>query len=198
MEPRRPQVPDVVSVAADAAPLRPTDDSDRHSRLRAIFERDFDYVWHSLRRLGVHARDREDLAQDVFVHVYRRLEEYDTTRPSRPWLFAFVFRCASDWRRLAWQRVEPMGDYPEPAGSAPGAEEALAKKQDLALVERAIQHVAVERRGVFILHELEECPMKEVASLLDIPLFTAYSKLRVAREEFAAAVRRLRARKGTP
>jgi RNA polymerase sigma-70 factor (ECF subfamily) len=58
--------------------------------------------------------------------------------------------------------------------------------------------VAIERRGVFILHELEECPMKEVASLLGIPLFTAYSKLRVAREEFAAAVRRLQARKGRP
>jgi RNA polymerase sigma-70 factor (ECF subfamily) len=197
MEPRRPQVPDVVSVAADAA-ARADDDSERHTRLRAIFERDFDYVWNSLRRLGVHARDREDLAQDVFVHVYRRLEDYDTSRPSRPWLFAFVCRCASDWRRLAWQRVEPIGDYPEPATSAPGAEEALARKQERALVERAIQQIAIDRRGVFILHELEECPMKEVAELLGIPLFTAYSKLRVAREEFAAAVRRLQKRKGKP
>src|SRR5262245_46253676 len=90
MEPRRPQVPDVVSAAADAA-LGAEDPGERHTRLRAIFERDFDYVWNALRRLGVHARDREDLAQEVFVHVYRRLGDYDASRPSRPWLFAFVF-----------------------------------------------------------------------------------------------------------
>jgi RNA polymerase sigma-70 factor (ECF subfamily) len=164
---------------------------DRKARLRAIFDRDFDYVWNALRRLGVPAADREDLAQEVFVRVYRRLEDFDATRPSRPWIFAFVCRCASDWRRLAWRRVERLDDYPEPVAVAATADEVLARTQDRALVERAIEHVALERRPVFILHELEECPMKEVAELLGIPLFTAYSRLRVAREEFASAVRRL-------
>jgi DNA-directed RNA polymerase specialized sigma24 family protein len=87
-------------VATAPTSLRPRADSgidvDRHSQLRALFERDFDYVWNSLRRLGVHAGDREDLAQDVFVHVYRRIEEFEVSRPSRPWLFALG---AAPWRR---------------------------------------------------------------------------------------------------
>jgi RNA polymerase sigma-70 factor (ECF subfamily) len=192
--PDRPQAPDVVNVAQ--ATSRGSHDSDRHARLRVVFHRDFDYVWNSLRRLGVHTRDREDLVQEVFVRVYRHLDEYDWSRPSRPWLFAFAFRCASDWRRSAWQRVEPMADYPEPEASAPGADEALARKQDRAMVERALQQVPLERRGVFILHEIEDCAMQQIADLLGIPLFTAYSRLRVARKEFATAVKRLLARRG--
>jgi RNA polymerase sigma-70 factor (ECF subfamily) len=171
---------------------------DRHALLRVIFHRDFDYVWESLRRLGVHASDREDLAQEVFVRVYRRLDRYDPSRPIRPWLFAFVVRCASDWRRLAWRRVESLEQHPQPIGSAPRADDALSRMQDRTLVERALEHIALGRRPVFILHELEECPMKEVAELLGIPLFTAYSRLRVAREEFASAVRRLQRRGGEP
>jgi RNA polymerase sigma-70 factor (ECF subfamily) len=185
-------------VVSAAALPQGFEESGRDARLRAIFDRDFDYVWNSLRRLGVHASDREDLVQEVFVRVYRRLEDFDDTRPSRPWLFAFVCRCASDWRRMAWQRVERLEDYPEPVASAAGADEQLARMQDRALVERALEHVALDRRPVFILHELEECPMKEVADLLGIPLFTAYSRLRVARAEFASAVRRLRRPGGEP
>jgi RNA polymerase sigma-70 factor (ECF subfamily) len=189
--PPRTQVTGVVATASASLQTGADADVDRHGQLRVLFERDFDYVWNSLRRLGVHASDREDLAQDVFVHVYRRIEEFEVSRPSRPWLFAFVVRCAADWRRLAWRRVEPIEDYPEPASTTPGADEAIARTQDRELVERALQSIALDRRPVFILHELEESPMKEVAELLGIPLFTAYSRLRVAREEFAAAVRRL-------
>jgi RNA polymerase sigma-70 factor (ECF subfamily) len=196
----------VVSIAASPLPAREAGregeggtgdvanapaEAHAHAQLKILFERDFDYVWNSLRRLGVHTSDREDIAQDVFVHVYRRIQEYEVSRPSRPWLFAFVVRCAADWRRLAWRRVEPMDDYPEPAATAPGAEETVARNQDRELVERALESIALDRRPVFILHELEECSMKDVAELLGIPLFTAYSRLRVAREEFAAAVRSL-------
>lgn len=160
-------------------------------RLTALFERDFDYVWNALGRLGVPDRDREDVAQEVFVQVYRRIAEYEVSRPSRPWLFAFAVRCASDWRRLAWRRVDLREEHPEPELAVPGADEAVEEKQDRELVERALVAIPIERRPVFILYELEECPMKEIAELLAIPLFTAYSRLRVAREEFATAVRRL-------
>ena len=50
-------------------------DSDRRERFRAVYEREFDYVWASLRRLGVHPRDLEDVAQDLFVRVHRHLDE---------------------------------------------------------------------------------------------------------------------------
>jgi len=169
------------------------DDAQRRARFRAVFQREFDYVWASLRRLGVHDRDAEDVAQDVFVHVYRRLDDYDPTRPLRPWLFAFAFRCASDWRRLARHRVEAHDDLDRRPGQALPADAIVERAQERALVLQALEQVDLERRGVFILFELDQVPMKDVADSLGIPLFTAYSRLRVAREEFAAAVRRIRA-----
>jgi RNA polymerase sigma-70 factor (ECF subfamily) len=171
-------------------------DLDVHRPLpfRTLFEREFDYVWVSLRRLGVHARDLEDVAQEVFVHVSRRLPEYDPSRPVRPWLFAFAVRCASDWRRLVRHRVEaPDGGAEFPSG-APPADVVVERAEDAALVMRALECVPIERRAVLILYEFDECSMKEIAESLSIPLFTAYSRLRTAREEFTAAVRRLRLR----
>jgi RNA polymerase sigma-70 factor (ECF subfamily) len=177
--------------------VAPPQGTDRRARFRAIFDAEFDYVWTSLRRLGVQRRDLEDVAQEVFVRVYRRLDDCEPGRPIRPWLFAFAARCASDWRRLARHRVELLGVSAESASSASEPDVALERERDLRLILEALQQVDVERRAVFILHELDECPMKDVAQALGIPLFTGYSRLRVARQEFTAAVRRLRAMPAT-
>jgi RNA polymerase sigma-70 factor (ECF subfamily) len=173
-------------------------DSPIGSRFRAVFEAEFDYVWLSLRRLGVQERDLEDVAQDLFVQVFRRLDIYDASRPLRPWLFAFAFRCASDWRRQARHRVELLGERVEPAGLAPSADDRLAREEDRALLHRALEQVEIHRRAVLILYELDEVPMREIADSLGIPLFTAYSRLRLARDELTAALTRLRAQEIEP
>jgi RNA polymerase sigma-70 factor (ECF subfamily) len=163
---------------------------------RTVFDREFDYVWASLRRLGVREGDLEDVAQDVFVRVHRHFQDYDASRPVRPWLFAFAVRCASNWRRQARHRGEVLGPSTEPVASTASADVLLLQAEEADLARRALESVAVDRRAVFILYELDECPMKEIAQSLGIPLFTAYSRLRVARKEFASAVRRLRHDRG--
>ena len=138
-------------------------------------------------------RELEDVAQDVFVQVHRRWNQYDPARPIRPWLFAFAARLASDHRQLARHRVEVIGTRDDRAGAAPGADEVLERAGDVALVMCALEAIDIQRRAVFILHELDEYSMKEVTEVLGIPLFTGYSRLRVARDEFTKAVRQLRA-----
>jgi RNA polymerase sigma-70 factor (ECF subfamily) len=165
------------------------DDGARAERFRAVFERELDYVWTSLRRLGVPDRDIEDVAHDVFLEVYRRLDMYDPSRPIRPWLFAFAFRVASEHRRRAYVRRETL-DLGIEAVERVEPEQSLDRAQQRALVTRAIERIDIDRRAVFILYELDEVPMKDIAESLGIPLHTAYSRLRVAREEFAAAVKR--------
>jgi RNA polymerase sigma-70 factor (ECF subfamily) len=174
----------------------PGEGADRHARFRAVFHREFAYVWTSLRRLGVHARDVEDVAQDVFVRVHRRFDDYDPQRPVRPWLFAFAVRCASDWRKLARHRVEVADDPDRRPAQGLAADEAMAHAQDRALIVHALEQVDVDRRPVFILFELDGVPMKDIAELLGIPLFTAYSRLRTARREFTAAARRIQRERG--
>jgi RNA polymerase sigma-70 factor, ECF subfamily len=163
----------------------------RRERFEALFEAELGYVWTSLRRLGVDARDIEDVAHEVFLSVYKRFDELDPGRPTRPWLFAFALRHAADYRRLARHRADLLGDEEPPVGAASSAEDDLARRQRAALVERALEAVDLEKRAVLILHDLDEVPMPEAAATLGIPVNTGYSRLRAAREELAGAVRRV-------
>jgi len=71
-----------------------------------IFQQEFRYVWNSLRRLGVHQRDLEDVVHEVFVRVHDQLPLFDVTRPLRPWLFGIALGLATNYRRLARHRVD--------------------------------------------------------------------------------------------
>ncbi len=164
--------------------------------LRALFTSHAGYVWNALRRLGVQARDLEDLTHDVFLQVQRHLPEYDTTRPVRPWLFAFAFRVASQHRRRMQGRYQPVGDLSEAADPEPLPDERIAAEQNRRLVLAALESIDFERRGVFVLYEIDGVAMTDIADVFGIPVNTAYSRLRVARKEFATAANRLRLRRG--
>src|SRR5262249_19111441 len=85
------------SVRADVGTDRAA--ASRAARFRAIYEREAPYVWRTLRRLGVRARDLEDVTHDAFMAAYRRFDDYDAARAIRPWLFGFAFRLAADYRK---------------------------------------------------------------------------------------------------
>lgn len=155
---------------------------------RALFDRECGYVLASLRRLGVQERDCEDLGNEVFVRVYQRLGELDRSRSARPWLFAFCVRLASDYRELKRHSVERFTDHdvPEPAA---GPEEDVARAETRQIAARALASLDLDKRAVFVLHDIDETPIPEVARVLGIPEGTAYSRLRAARAEFTASVR---------
>ncbi|HEX7451556.1 MAG TPA: sigma-70 family RNA polymerase sigma factor [Polyangiaceae bacterium] len=163
---------------------------------RDLFEGQFSYVWNVLKRLSVAERDLEDLTQQVFLQVHGQLASFDTRRPLRPWLFSFAYHAASNYRALARHRVELSIVAPEQADSEPGAEEQLITRQELELAELALTRVALDRRALLLLHEVEGQSMPEIAQALEIPLNTAYSRLRLARREYELAVKRLRAQRG--
>ena len=70
-----------------------------------VFEAQFDYVYHALRRHGISPIDAEDLVQEVFLVMWRRWAEYDTTRPLRPWLAGIAFRVAYNYRQRSGREV---------------------------------------------------------------------------------------------
>lgn len=157
---------------------------------RAIFDGHVGYVAASLARLGIGPSDREDLVSEVFVRVHRELPHYDRERPIRPWLFAFAARVASEHRRLARHRREIIGEVPALASGSPTPERALEQKDAHRLVHEALEMLDHDKRAVFVLHDLDETPVPEVARALGIAEGTAYSRLRAARSEFTAALRR--------
>ena len=159
-----------------------------------VFRAHSRYVWVTLRRLGARTAELEDLTHDVFIQVLRHLDEYDPERPMRPWLFAFAFRVAAEDRRRVRRRPEVATDLGQAPDFKPGPVEELLQQERRELARAALDEVELNRRAVFILHELDGFAIPEVARSLEIPLATAYSRLRLAREDFALIARRLRSR----
>jgi RNA polymerase sigma-70 factor (ECF subfamily) len=150
------------------------------------FEAELDYVHRSLLRHGVAPADAEDLAQDVFLIVWRRWADFDRGRPLRPWLAGIAFKVASDHlkRRRRW---EPRA-WLDPPDHAPGGEELLSAARARALAMRCLAALDERQRALIVLHDLDGVPMREIARLLSVPLFTAYSRLRAARRAFTDVV----------
>ena len=153
------------------------------------FQSELDYVYRSLRRLGTHPADIEDLGQEVFLALRQSWREYDPGRPLRPYLFGIAFRIASAHGRK--RRREVAFGVVEVNEMGPGPDEALQSKQARALVLAALDRIPLPRRAVLLMHDLDGVPVGEVASVLGVPLFTVYSRLRKARRELEVAVRRL-------
>ena len=165
----------------------------QHDQCFAAYRQEFDYVCRTLRRLGVHPDDVEDVLHDFFLVLYRKWGDYDASRPLRPYLFGIAYRVAiGHFRRNRHRLRAADANEVELEDGRPRPDQALAAEQDRALVLRAIERVPLERRAVMVMHDIDDVPMRDIASVMSIPLFTAYSRLRKGRKEFEAAVQRLR------
>lgn len=164
-------------------------------RFRGLFDAEFGYVCRALRRLGVHAGDLEDVAQELFVTVYRSLGDYDPGRPLRPWLFSFALRFAANYRRLARNRAH-LPSIELDRAKATASSETHTEARDTVL--RALGALDFDRRTVIIMHDLEGFAAGEIAEQLGIPLNTVYSRLRLARADFRVAVEALQPRAEGP
>jgi RNA polymerase sigma-70 factor (ECF subfamily) len=153
------------------------------------FQKELDYIYRTLRRLGTSATEVEDLAQDVFLALRRAWPQYDTTRPLRPYLFGIAFRIASAHHRKS--RREVAFGVVDVDDTGPSPDDVLQSRQARALVLAALERIPLPRRAVLVMRDIDDVPIDAVASVLGIPLFTAYSRLRKARRELEAAVRRL-------
>lgn len=165
-----------------------------------LYDAHFEFVWRTLRRLGVPEADLPDVAQEVFLVVHRRLANFVERAKVTTWLFRIAVRAARDRRRRAHVRREVASDdfiaaAPDP-GVDPGA--ALERADDRALFDRALSSMDLEQRAVFTAFELEGMSGQDIALALEIPLGTVYSRLRLARERFhRSAVRAAAQRSGT-
>ena len=133
----------------------------------------------------------------MFLAVHKELGKYDLSRPIRPWLFAFCFRMASHYRRKAQREVIDQAT-PELEDAAEGADALVDRERRRKLVLLALDALDLDRRAVFVLHELDGVTCEQIARTLEIPVGTVYSRLRVARQEFAAKVTRLQGKRRAP
>ncbi len=155
-----------------------------------VFREHAAFAGRVLRRFGVQPRDLADAAQDVFLVVHRRLPELEQPAALRTWLYRICARVAADYRKRAHRRYERFDQGEADAPVADGQESDARHAQLVAQLERTLDALGDEQRQVFVLFELEELRMIEVAELLGCPLKTAFSRLYAARREVRAELRR--------
>ncbi|HSC87770.1 MAG TPA: RNA polymerase sigma factor [Polyangiaceae bacterium] len=158
---------------------------------RAIYEQEFEWVWHALRRLSVPERDLPDAAQNVFLVVHRRLPEFEGRSRLRTWIFQICRRVASDYRRSASVRREVATDT---EALAAHADRRVSSEREVQVAERSrvaralLDGLPEAQREVFLLHELEQLSGDEIAQELGVPVGTVRSRLRLARQAFRRGV----------
>jgi RNA polymerase sigma-70 factor (ECF subfamily) len=156
------------------------------------------YLWRVLRRLGVHTADVEDVWQETFIVVHRKLEGFEGRSSLRTWLSAIAVRVVSDYRGRAHRRREQATDeLPEhPFDGNGSAHDELVDRERRELLDRLIGELKPDQREVLVLYEFGELPMQEVAEALGCALQTAYSRLHAARKALESAAKRESARRG--
>ncbi len=160
--------------------------------LEKVFREHAPFVANTLRRFGVSPADLSDQLQDVFMIVHGLRHDYDPARPIRPWLFGITYRVAARYRQKKGRSIVADSELDESARDpGPLADASMESKEAQALVLEALERIDLSRRAVFIMADIDGEPITEIAATLQIPLNTAYSRLRLAREDFARAVRRL-------
>jgi RNA polymerase sigma-70 factor (ECF subfamily) len=152
-------------------------------------------VWRFLRRLGLPPEDADDVAQEVFLVAVRKLDQIEENQEKR-FLFGIAIRMASRARRSQQTRSARTVDAVEVDDCRSpelGGEEALARKEAREALDHILSEMTPDLKTAFILFELEEMTMVEIAALTDTPLGTVASRLRRAREQFQHAAKAMQA-----
>jgi RNA polymerase sigma-70 factor (ECF subfamily) len=162
----------------------------------AVYDEAFPWVYRAARRLGVHPSSLDDVVQDVFLVVHRKLPTFERRSSLRSWIYGITLHVVRGRRRTAKRRPEtPTLD--EELAALPGKgdpQHDAMRREALADVLRILDSMSDEQREVFVLAELEELSAPEIAEASGINLNTVYSRLRAARKTFDEGAARLRAR----
>lgn len=177
---------------ADDAPPAPRLDLEEQA-WSALYDEHFDFVWRSLRRLGVAVSSLDDASQEVFLVAFRRQAEFEGRSSYKTWLFGIAWNVARGLSRSPSRREEPLSEFVADDGAL-GPQEAAARGEAIRTLYAVLDELEPERRAVFVMAELEEMSAREIADITGAPQNTVYSRLRAAREDFEAALRRRRAR----
>ena len=173
--------------AADAQPASP-------ARMPLTFDQV--YAEHAARvlnllsRLQVAPSDVQDVAQEVFLAIHAKLPEFEWRSKLSTWIHTICLRKASDYRRKASIRRENLTAHPPEQTGGAGPEQSLRDQQHIAMLQEALASLPPTYMEIFVLYEIEELPMAEVAAIVGCPLFTGYTRHKKAVAQVTAFFRK--------
>jgi RNA polymerase sigma-70 factor (ECF subfamily) len=172
----------------------------RRPAFAELYETYFTFVWRSARRLGTPDANLDDVVQEIFMVAFRRQNEFEGRSSVKTWLYGIVFNVVRAHRRELSHKhpqtlVEDRRADPDLlVDGSDGPHEQASKSEAARVIDAFLEGLDDDRRAVFVLAELEQLTAPEIAAIVRSPLNTVYSRLRLARIDFAKAVARHRAR----
>lgn len=166
---------------------------DAQEGFRAVYETWFDDVSRWISALGGQEADREDIVQEVFLVVRRRLGSFHGTNLAG-WLYRITRRKVRDFRRRTWvkhifnKRRSDQPDTLAHGGGSPAA--ALEHKEKQRVLHTILGKMHEDRRSAFVLFEIEGLSGEQIAQIQDVPVNTVWTRLHHARKEFFALAAR--------
>lgn len=168
-----------------------------------VYQRYFSFVWHSAKRLGVLDASLDDVCQDVFVAVHRRLAEFQGRSSLKTWVFGFVLNVVHVHHRTQRRKSvahRASGDVIDPDtlqdARSNGPDERASRTQAAHIAQQLLDRLPPDERAVFVLAEFEGMSAQEIASAVNHndDVNAVYTLLRAARQQFMQAAQRHRAR----
>lgn len=179
----------VSKLRADVAPAEtPSPDGSGASELsfEALYDQWFGDVSRWVRALGAREADRDDLVQDIFLVVHRRLSDFDGQNVAG-WLYQIARRKVRDYRRLLWVKhlfgssSPPLADAMLATRQSPLDE--LLTKQKRDLLEQLLDKLNEDQRAAFVLFEIEGNSGEEIAVMQGVPINTVWARIHKARKK---------------
>jgi RNA polymerase sigma-70 factor, ECF subfamily len=165
----------------------------------SIYNDYFNFVWGCTRRLGVSAEAMDDVVQEVFIVIHARQASLERPEALRSWIYGIVRRTVSTHHRA--RRVRESRDphelslHDRHATQQPSPLDLAVQTDEVRLLSSLLEELDEAKREVFVLAELDEMTVPEIAEVVGIPVNTAYSRLRAARREFDEGLARRAARR---
>ena len=165
---------------------RPPDPQAHPLDFDQIYELWFHEVSRWVRAFGGLDADLDDLVQEVFLVVRRKLDRFDGANLPG-WLYRIAQRTVSDYRRRAWFRrlFHPRREvFENVVDTAPNPEHHAERRDAARILAQLLEKLSPVRRAAFILFEIEGYSGEEIAKLEGIPVKTVYTRLHYARKDF--------------
>lgn len=145
------------------------------------------YLCRVVQRLTGSREAAEDIVQEVFLLAYHRRAELEDRLGIRTWLYRAAVNHVRH-RRRSYSRYQGMKDrfqqHPETDLRPEGPDAEVARAEQGRQVAACVARLSEKLREVFVLYELEELEGNEIADILEIPINTVWSRLRLARAAF--------------
>lgn len=150
-----------------------------------------------VRALGANDADIEDLTQEIFIIVRRKLDVFDG-RNLPGFLYRIAQRTVRDHRRSAWFRnllakQAPLTDLVAPESSG---FQTIHEREKRRVLDSVLARMSEKRRTTFVLFEIEGYSGEEIAQIQSLPVKTVWTRLHHARKDFLRMVSELPSSQG--